>query len=197
MSLVHIQILDPLAFWNFWVPDLAFLEGSSSMTLSHKHTHATHPPPWVFLIQSSLPTPVFLNFLGSSAGKESTCNVGDLGSIPGLGRAPGAGNSYSLQYSALENSMDCVVQFSCLVVSDSLWPYLQHGRIPCPSPAPGVHANSCPSSWWCHQTISSSIVPSPPTFNLPQHQGLFKRVSSSSQVARVLKFQLQHQHQSF
>ena len=44
-------------------------------------------------------------FPGSSAGKESTCNVGDLGSIPGLGRSPGEGNSYSLQYSGLENSM--------------------------------------------------------------------------------------------
>ena len=44
-----------------------------------------------------------------SAGKESTCNVGDLGSIPGLGRSPGEGNSYPLQYSGLENSMDCIV----------------------------------------------------------------------------------------
>ena len=44
-----------------------------------------------------------------SAGKESTCNVGDLGSIPGLGRAPGEGNSYPLQYSGLENFMDCIV----------------------------------------------------------------------------------------
>ena len=41
-----------------------------------------------------------------SAGKESVCNVGDLGLIPGLGRSPGEGNSYSLQYSCLENSMD-------------------------------------------------------------------------------------------
>ena len=47
---------------------------------------------------------VFLGFPGGSAGKESACNVGDLGSIPGLGRSPGEGNSYSLQYSGLENS---------------------------------------------------------------------------------------------
>ena len=47
---------------------------------------------------------------GSSAGKESACNVGDLGSIPGLGRSPGEGNGYPLQYSGLENSMDCIVQ---------------------------------------------------------------------------------------
>ena len=44
-----------------------------------------------------------------SAGKESACSVGDLGSIPGLGRSPGEGNSYPLQYSGLENSMDCIV----------------------------------------------------------------------------------------
>ena len=47
-----------------------------------------------------------LGFLDSPAGKESTCNVGDLGSIPGLGRSPGEGNGYPLQYSGLENSMD-------------------------------------------------------------------------------------------
>ena len=53
------------------------------------------------------------------------------------------------------------VQFSCSVVSDSLRPHeLQHARPPCPSPAPGVYPNSCPSpSWWCHPTISSSVVP--------------------------------------
>ena len=46
---------------------------------------------------------------GSSAGKEAACNMGDLGSISGLGRCPKEGNSYALQYSGLENSMDCVV----------------------------------------------------------------------------------------
>ena len=45
----------------------------------------------------------------SSAGKESACIAGDLGSIPGLGRSPGEGNSHPLQYSGLENSMDCIV----------------------------------------------------------------------------------------
>ena len=44
-----------------------------------------------------------------SAGKESACNVGDLGSIPELERSPGEGKGYPLQYSALENSMDCIV----------------------------------------------------------------------------------------
>ena len=56
-----------------------------------------------------LPTPVFLVFLCGSAGKESTCKVGELGSIPGLGRSPGEGKGYPLQYSGLENSVDCIV----------------------------------------------------------------------------------------
>ena len=47
-------------------------------------------------------------FPGGSAGKESTCNAEDLGSIPGLERSPGEGNSYPLQYSGLENFMDCI-----------------------------------------------------------------------------------------
>ena len=52
------------------------------------------------------------------------------------------------------------VQFSRSVVSDSLWPHeLQHARPPCPSPTPGVHPNSCPSSQWCHSTIPCSVVP--------------------------------------
>ena len=50
-----------------------------------------------------------LHSTSGSAGKESTCNVGDLDSIPGLGRSPGEGKGYSLQYSGLENSMDCIV----------------------------------------------------------------------------------------
>ena len=46
---------------------------------------------------------------GGSAGKESACNVGNLGTVPGLGRSSGEGNGYPLQYSALENSIDCTV----------------------------------------------------------------------------------------
>ena len=52
------------------------------------------------------------------------------------------------------------VQFSCSVVSNSLQPHeLQHARPLCPSPTPGVHSNSCPSSQWCHPAISSSVIP--------------------------------------
>ena len=56
-----------------------------------------------------------LDFPGGSAGKESACNAGDLASIPGLGRYPREGNGYLLQYSGLENSMDCYSQWGCRV----------------------------------------------------------------------------------
>ena len=59
--------------------------------------------------RDKLPTLVFLGFPRGSAGKESTCNEGDLDSIPGLRRSPGEGKGYSLQYSGPENSMDCIV----------------------------------------------------------------------------------------
>ena len=77
---------------------------------------------------------------------------------------------------------------TCYVVSDSLQPHeLQHARLPCPSPTPRACSDSCPSSWWCHPTISSSVI------NFSQHRGLFKWVSPSHQVAKVLELQLQHQ----
>ena len=51
-------------------------------------------------------------------------------------------------------------QISRSVVSNSLWTHEpQHTRPPCPSPTPGIHPNSCPSSWWCHPAISSSVIP--------------------------------------
>ena len=52
------------------------------------------------------------------------------------------------------------VHFSRSVMSDSLQPHgLQHIRLPCPSPTPGACSNSCPFSWWCHPTTSSSVIP--------------------------------------
>ena len=52
-------------------------------------------------------------------------------------------------------------------MSNSLQPYgLKHTRLPCPSPTPGAYSNVCPLSQWCHPIISSSVIPSPPTFNL-------------------------------
>ena len=71
---------------------------AKSWTCEHTDTHLHNPGKSLFIKIFSIP--------GGSDGKESACNVGDLGSIPGLGRSPGEGNSYPLQYSGLENSMD-------------------------------------------------------------------------------------------
>ena len=60
-------------------------------------------------------------------------------------------------------------------MSDSLQPHkLQHTRPPCPSPTPGVHPNSCPSSRWCHPAISSSVVP---FSSCPQSLPAFERIN--------------------
>ena len=86
-----------------------------------------------------------------------------------------------------------VSQFSCSVVSDSLWPHEpQHARLPCPSPIPRVYPNSGPLSQWCHQPSHPLLSPPPPAFNLLQNKGLFKWVSCSHQVVKILEFQLQH-----
>ena len=86
------------------------------------------------------------------------------------------------------------VQFSRSVMSDSLWPHEpQQARLSCPSPTPGGYSNSV---HWVSDAIQPSHLlssPSPPTFNLSQHEGLFQWVSFSHQVAEVLEFQLQHQ----
>ena len=122
---------------------------------------------------------MFLDFPCGSTGRESGCNAGNLGLIPGLGRSPGEGKGYPLQYSGLENSMDCIVhgiaksrsrlsdfhftmelqsvQFSRSVMSDSLRHHeLQHARPPCPSPSPGVCRSSCSLHQGCRPAISSS-----------------------------------------
>ena len=66
---------------------------------------------------------------------------------------------YSFPLQCLSQSWN-IVSIQCSVVSDSLWPHgLQQARLPCPSPTPGACSNSCPSSQWCHPTISSSVVP--------------------------------------
>ena len=73
-----------------------------------------HPSPVTLCLEGppskkGLPLPRKEGFPCGSAGKESACNVEDLGSIPGLGRSPGEGRGYPLQYSGLESSMDCIV----------------------------------------------------------------------------------------
>ena len=86
---------------------------------------------------------------------------------------------------------DCVVQpLNCDWLFATLW--AAAGRLLCPSLSPRICSNSCPSSWWCYLTISSSAPPSL-AFNLSWHQSLFLWAGSSRQVAQVLEFQLQHQ----
>ena len=76
----------------------------------------------------------------------------------------------------------------------TLWPHgLWQARLPGPSPYTGICSSSCPLSWWCHPTISSSATPSPLALSLSQHHSLFQWVGFSHQVAKVLDLQLQHQ----
>ena len=84
------------------------------------------------------------------------------------------------------------VQFSCSIMSDSLQPHeSQHARPPCPSPTPGVHLDSRPSSQWCHLAISSSVVPFsscpqslPASESFPVSQ-LFTRGGQSTGVSSI------------
>ena len=103
--------------------------------------------------------------------------------------------SYDLSKVAVEIHLPHVdeIQFSSVAQScPALRPHgLQHTRLSYPSPTSGAYSNSCPSSWWCHPTISSSVILFSPAFNLSQSP--FHWVSSSYQVAKVLEFQLQHQ----
>ena len=86
------------------------------------------------------------------------------------------------------------VQFRRSILSESLWPHgLQHARPPCPSPTPGLTQTHVHGVSGASQPSHPLSSPSPPAFNLSKHQGLFKRVSSSHQVARVLELQLQLQ----
>ena len=86
------------------------------------------------------------------------------------------------------------VQFTYSVMSNSLWPHgLQHARLPCPSPTPGACSNSCPSSQWCHPTISSSSVPFLSCLQYFPPSGSFPKCQFFNQVAKVWEFQLPHQ----
>ena len=84
------------AMWETWVQSLGWEDPLEKGMATHSSI-------------LGLPTPVFLGSPGGSAGKESACNAGDLGLIPGLEKSLGEGKGYPLQYSGLENSMDCIV----------------------------------------------------------------------------------------
>ena len=87
-----------------------------------------------------------------------------------------------------------LVQFSHSVVSDSLWPHgLQHARFPCPSPTLGAYSDSCPSSRWCHSTISSSVIPFSSRLQSFPASGSFQMSQVFASGGQSMEFQLQHQ----
>ena len=84
------------------------------------------------------------------------------------------------------------VQFSCPVMSDSLWFHgLQHARLPCPSPTPRACSNSCPSSQWCHPNIASFVIPFSSCLQSFSASGSFP-MSHFSSGGPSIGFQLQH-----
>ena len=90
--------------------------------------------------------------------------------------------------------LQCSVQFSHSVVSDPLPPHwLQHARLPCPSPTPGAYSNSCPLSWWCHPTISSSVVSFSSCLQSFPGSGSFPTSWLFVSGGHALELQLQHQ----
>ena len=149
---------------------------------------------------------MFLGFSCGSAGKESTCNVGDLGLIPGLGRSPGEGNSYPFQYSGLENSMEVhgghkesgtneQFLFSLFKPSTSRWltrlyllPWLLRYILKYSSwISLSTQKNSISEKWtlgFCSPTYLYYLVPSQPTtcqqwkaiYILPLHELAFFRI---------------------
>ena len=95
-----------VSFWAVWASLIAQLVNNPPAMQATPVQFLGREDP---LEMDRLPTAVFLGFPCGSAGKESVCNEGDLGLIPGLGRCPGEGKSYPLQFSGLENSIDCIV----------------------------------------------------------------------------------------
>ena len=83
------------------------------------------------------------------------------------------------------------VQFSCSVMSNCFRPHgLQHARPPCPSPTSGTYSNSCPSSQWCHPTISSSVVPNKIVLCIrwPKHWSFNFNISPSDEYSGLIAF---------
>ena len=148
----HHQMLGKV--W-FWVPSTP-LPDHTLWTVGDRDMwpYNRHPPfsqtqargPW--LISSSLNVHMIV---------ETFVFPGNLLALPGGGWV-----SWRLVQNKcfLNQWVSGLLLFSHSVVSDSLWPHgLQHTRLPCPLPSPGACSNSCPSSWWCHPTVSSSVIP--------------------------------------
>ena len=94
--------------------------------------------------------------------------------------------SKSRAYTDAAQGLSTPVQFSRSVVSDSLWPHgLQHTRLSCPSSTPGACSNSCLLSWWCHPTVSSSVIPFSSCLQSFPASGSFPVSQFFTQVAKV------------
>ena len=86
------------------------------------------------------------------------------------------------------------VQFSCSVVTNNLWPQgMQYADLPCQFPAPGAFSNSCPLSWWCHPTVSSSVVPFSSCLHSFPALGSFPMSQFFASSGQSIGLQLQHQ----
>jgi len=155
-------------------------------------------------------------FPGGSAVKDLPANARDLGSIPGSVRSPGKWNGNPFQYSCRGNPMDRGAQegytpcdhkrVRCDLVTEQQFSSVTqscptfYNPMNCNTPGLPIH-QQLPESTQTHVHWASDAIqpshplssPSPPALNLSQHQGVFKWVSSSRQVIKVLEFQLQHQ----
>ena len=122
-----------------------------------KSESKSHSRVWLFVITWTAACPVH-SCPWNSPGKSTRigCHFLLQGVIPTWRSNPGLPHCRQILYQLNHSS----VQFSCSVVSDSLWPHEpQHATTPCPSPTPGVYPNPYPLSRWCHPTTSSSVVP--------------------------------------
>ena len=143
------SLISPCCLWKYCSFEVF------TFSLTHTHTH-THTPIYTYTqnyIWAHLPRPIHRHT------PWAPCFII-------VRKAPDAGKDWRQEKGTTEDEMVGWHhqldghQFSRSVVSDSVWPHgLQHTRPPCPSPTPEACSNPCPSSRWCHPTISSSVVP--------------------------------------
>ena len=120
-----------------------------------------------------------------------------------VGSGPNPGNSHP--FPQIAGILLPLIQFSCSVMSDSLQPHgLQHAGLPCPSPTPGVHPNSCPSSWWFHPAICCPLLllpPIPPSIRVfsnestlhirwPKYWSFSFSISPSKEIPGLISFRM-------
>ena len=125
------------------------------------------PETWFLLSPQSCDTPALLSSILHCCSVTQPCLIvcnpmnGSTPGFPVLHRLPEFAQTHVHWFRDViqpPHPLKSFNQFSCLVVSNSLWPHgLQHTRLPCPSPTPRACSNSCPSRWGCHPTLSSAV----------------------------------------